>query len=157
MGVPVAAEVKRQDIFRFLAFVSPEPMSGCWLWTGALNPDGYGKFKVRGKRIGAHRWAHERFRWPIPPGLEIDHLCRQRSCVNPDHLEVVTGRENTLRGNAPAAQLARRTHCMRGHPFDEANTYRTRKGERRCRICNRERLRARRRTRKGDAARKTAR
>ena len=113
----------------------PVPESGCWLWMGPISSHGYGKI---GKSY-AHRVSYERYRGPIPSELQIDHLCRVRCCVNPDHLEVVTANENKARGVSPAAVHARKTHCIKGHPFDEHNTwYRTMKNgkkSRQCRIC----------------------
>jgi hypothetical protein len=109
----------------------------CWLWTGGLTRDGYGVFWVnRKQRRPAHRWSYEHFVGPIPEGLQIDHLCRVRRCVNPDHLEPVTNRENILRGDTFAAANGRKTHCPKGHPYEGENLYEIR-GERRCRACNR--------------------
>ncbi|MGI5247775.1 HNH endonuclease signature motif containing protein [Dactylosporangium sp. CA-139066] len=88
------------------------------------------------KKIFLHRASYQAFVGPIPPGLHIDHLCRQRSCGNPEHLEAVTPRENLVRGNAGSNQL-RKTHCPQGHPYDESNTYHGKKG-RFCRACGRE-------------------
>jgi len=82
---------------RFMKYVEPEPNSGCWLWTGGIAWDGYGNFKVPGHQRQAHRIAYELWRGPIPDGLQLDHLCSVRSCVNPAHLEAVTGRTNVLR------------------------------------------------------------
>ena len=106
----------------------------CWIWTLRRNGHGYGLAEP--KRL-AHRLYYEHYVGPIPKGLTIDHLCRVRNCVNPDHMEPVTQSENCRRGN-----LARppRTHCINGHPLDEANTYRPPNEDRRvCRICVRER------------------
>lgn len=101
---------------RFMRFVEPEPTSGCWLWIGPLTPNGYGKFWMHGADHAAHRVAYLRWRGPILPGLEIDHRCRVTMCVNPAHLDLVTHAENQRRW------IAAKTHCKRGHPFDEKNT-----------------------------------
>lgn len=121
-------------IDRFKENYIPEPNSGCWLWIGALRPTGYGVFNEGGKRYPAHRWGYESLVGQIPKGLQIDHLCRVRSCVNPDHLEPVTQRENILRGNGIAAINARKTHCKRGHPLTAGNVYLSAK-RRQCRQC----------------------
>ena len=116
MVVAMAVNMKQ----RIWAKISPEPNSGCWLWTGGLGSNlGYGKFNHK----QAHRAAYEAFRGPIPPGLTIDHLCRTPSCVNPDHLEPVTHRENILRGRSLFAMNAKKTHCPRGHPLFGDNVY----------------------------------
>jgi hypothetical protein len=111
----------------------------CWVWTAYTSPLGYGRFsaEVAGRRtqVFAHRWAYEQQVGAIPAGLDLDHLCRVRHCVNPAHLEAVTARENVLRGGMPNGALSRRTHCGRGHPFDAANTYYRPDGGRRCRKC----------------------
>ncbi len=116
----------------------------CWEWTAAKDRYGYGKFWIDGKRKKAHRVAYELEVGEIPQGLELDHLCRNTACVRPDHLEAVTHKQNTLRGEGLSAQNARKTHCDSGHPFDDANTYVRRYGGRDCRTCNRERMRRRR-------------
>lgn len=107
---------------------------GCWPWRGYVSRDGYGRinFAAVGKPMLAHRVSYEHFIGEIPPGLSLDHLCRNRGCVNPEHLEPVTSAENTRR----AAVL--RTHCKRGHEYNEANTYSSARG-RQCRVCVRER------------------
>lgn len=101
--------------------VSPD--TGCWEWTRALD-QGYA---VLGRRRfpttqRAHRIFYMAMVGPIPDGLQLDHLCANRKCVNPDHLEAVTPRVNTLRSAAPSAINARKTHCHRGHAFDDTNT-----------------------------------
>ena len=109
---------------QFWSKVSPEPNSGCWLWTGASDPLGYGRINVKARLQLAHRVSYILFRGPIPDGLQLDHLCRIPCCVNPDHLEPVTPRENIMRGVGPAntrKRLLARTHCKRGHPFAGEN------------------------------------
>lgn len=127
---------------RFWAKVDKGGPNGCWVWTGAVRTTGYGGINigiVNGKRdrvAQAHRVAYELVIGPITEGLELDHLCRNRLCVNPAHLEPVTHRENGLRGSGPVGTNSRKTHCKRGHPFDEANTYLTKQGARYCRACH---------------------
>ena len=106
----------------------------CWLWTAAKS-GGYGHFWPAGRMIPAHRWAYEFCVGPIPEGLEIDHLCRVRACVNPSHLEPVSPTVNKLRGFGLPAKNARKTHCPQGHPYSGENlillgTWRY------CRICS---------------------
>ncbi len=107
----------------------------CWLWTAGKSANGYGKFKAGPKQVSAHRYAYEQCIGPIPSGLQIDHLCRVRHCVNPVHLEPVTCRENIHRGISFSAQNAVKTHCPRGHEYTEDNIYRGTKGDRRCKTC----------------------
>ena len=119
-------------------FWSKVDMDGdCWLWTAGRDTGGYSSFSVKGRRLYGHRFAYEALVGPIPDGLEIDHLCRVRHCVNPGHMEPVTSRENTLRGIAPAARNARKTHCKRGHEFTPENTHMRPNGHRQCRACRR--------------------
>jgi HNH endonuclease len=107
---------------------------GCWNFLGAL-VCGYGSFRLGSRKVKAHRYAYELWgAGSVPPGLTIDHLCRNRACVNPAHLEAVSMRDNILRGTAPPALLAAATACPNGHPYTEANTERYR-GKRRCRTC----------------------
>lgn len=115
--------------------------SGCWRWLGKLNTGGYGRFGVCGVIMQAHRFSYELHKGPIPPGLQIDHLCRNRYCVNPEHLEAVSQRENLLRGKTVPAEHAAKTHCPSGHPYDVANTYIAPTGERHCRECRKLTLR----------------
>lgn len=121
---------------RFWEKVKRDPDSGCWLWTGATGR-GYGLFQLKGKLVIAHRFAYQRLRGAVPEELQLDHLCRNRACCNPDHLEPVTCRENLLRSPiTQAGKNARKTHCDNGHEFTKENTYRW-KGHRQCRECNR--------------------
>jgi hypothetical protein len=114
----------------------------CWQWTAALNSAGYGKFSVGSKQqLLAHRYAYELMVGPIPEGLELDHLCRVRRCVNPAHLEPVTTRENVMRG------YARKTHCVHGHEYTPENTRLVHRANRPgpfrlCLACRRQRDRA---------------
>ena len=112
----------------------------CWLWTSAHDKDGYGAFWGNDRFGRAHRFAYETYVGPIPEGLEIDHLCRNRACQNWAHMEPVTCQVNLLRGIGPSAVNAAKTHCPQGHPYDELNTIVVRTG-RQCRACNVERKR----------------
>lgn len=100
------------------------PSSGCWEWGGALDQHGYGTFRSRGVGYKAHRAVYALLVEPPDPTLDLDHLCRNRKCVNPAHLEPVSRRENVLRGNTIAAMHAAKTHCIHGHEFTPENTYR---------------------------------
>ncbi|MCX4987146.1 HNH endonuclease signature motif containing protein [Streptomyces sp. NBC_00572] len=140
---------------RFAAKVDPAgPLSlyrdapgPCHLWTGGARSkrphdagehgEFYGAFKADGHTVRAHQYAYEQARGPIPAGTEVDHRCRRRNCVNPAHLEVTDHRTNTLRSSGPTAINARKVRCLRGHPFDAANTYVRPNGARACRACRR--------------------
>ena len=104
--------------------------NGCWDWVGGVTT-GYGRWKD----TVAHRLVYELTRAPIPAGLTLDHLCRNRRCVNPDLLEPVTMRVNNLRGNGYSGRNARKTHCPQGHPLSGTNLYLNPRNQRRCRIC----------------------
>lgn len=115
----------------------------CWEWTGIRNRGGYGLYVLSGptrprKARMAHRVAYEALVGPIPEGLDLDHLCRNRGCVRPDHVEPVSHRVNTLRGNTLTAINAAKTHCKRDHEFTPENTYRHKDGRRECWTCKRE-------------------
>jgi len=110
--------------------------NGCWLWTGCLaHPQGYGRLEINGEAIYAHRFIYEQLRGPIPLDKEIDHRCRNRACVNPWHMDIVTTGENTRRG----VESRMRGFCKRGHPRNPENTYIQKDGHTRaCRACHRE-------------------
>lgn len=116
----------------------------CWVWLGGKDSHGYGVFSIRlnGKShsVGAHKFSYELLVNKVPKGMELDHLCRNRGCVNPAHMEVVTARTNTLRGNGITAYWSRQTHCLHGHKYTTENTYITTKkpNARFCRTCRRE-------------------
>lgn len=118
---------------RFWAKIDKNGPNGCWMWKGTLDKDSYGMFGR--DSLKAHRITYEWLLGPIHVGLEIDHLCRIPGCVNPNHLEAVPHRINVLRGNNRAAQNAKRTHCIRGHPFDLFNTRFRQTGGRGCKAC----------------------
>lgn len=113
--------------------------NGCWIWNARIEPNGYGRFGYQGRMCWAHRISYELFKGEIPAGLDLDHLCRNRACVNPDHLEPVTRLENASRGIAGQVNRDRmlsKTHCPQGHPYSGDNLYITPKeGYRQCRIC----------------------
>ena len=152
-GIPIRGST--QYIETFWSYVK-EHSSGCWLWTGAKIEEGYGEFGARGNTyVLAHMFSWELANaLPSPTSrtkskdLEFDHLCRNRSCVNPSHLEIVKRRINNLRGYSAAAMNARKTHCPKAHPLSGENLMLSGKyRDRKCRICNRERQSKRRKMR----------
>jgi hypothetical protein len=142
---------KGDSIARFWTKARVVPCGGCWEWTGVVSGNGYGRFDVYAgpkprdwRTLYAHRFAYELLVGPIPPGLHIDHLCRNRLCVNPTHLEPVTQAENNRRGRSPIAANLAKTHCLRGHELRGDNVRLTPGGRGRvCRTCHREKESAR--------------
>lgn len=124
------------------------PSTDCWVWTASLNSAGYGRLREHpsNKTLLAHRVSYEAFVGPIADGLVLDHLCRNRACINPVHLEAVSFKENVRRGGAV------KTHCPQGHAYDETNTGKGNGGSKRCLTCHRERQRAYGQRIKGGAA-----
>ena len=124
---------EKTRIERFHNRYIPVPESGCWLWLGSqLDERGYGKMKLNGKSILAHRYSYELHKGPIPLNLTIDHLCHVKQCVNPDHLEAVTSGENLRRSNNPNMILMRSGKCRNGHQKTHENMQPI---NRACKIC----------------------
>lgn len=120
-----------EDGVRFWRAIKPDE-KGCWLWQAGLSGNGYATFHLRDKStVNGHRWAYEYLRGPIPPDLELDHLCRVPACVNPRHLEAVTHQENMRRG-----WWAQKTHCKRGHLLSGDNLYASMLPVRFCKLCH---------------------
>lgn len=130
-------EIEVELVRRFWARVRIEP-NGCLTWTGYIH-GGYGRIRAAGRIVLTHRFAYELLVGPVPTELQLDHLCRNRACCNPEHLEIVTGKVNAERG-----AYATRTHCPAGHLLAGANllTRADRPGQRECRQCSRIRKRA---------------
>lgn len=145
-GDPLVAgsRIVGDDVARFWSYVDregplPRPDLGrCWSWTGGTSPDGYGILRIARATAYMPRFSYELEHGPMPIGTEPDHLCRNRNCVNPDHLEPVTHRENILRGESPQAINARKTHCPKGHEYTPENIRRQRNGGRLCRACQKQ-------------------
>ena len=118
----------------------PEPISGCWIWLGIPDKDGYGRFRIRKSQMPAHRVVYEFMKSPIPVGLTLDHKCRNKICVNPNHLEPVTNKINILRGVGAAAINSRKTQCLNKHRLSSDNLVKSylNKGQRVCAICFKE-------------------
>jgi hypothetical protein len=137
ISLGAGAKVKWQNYSleeRFWCRVSKQE-NGCWLWIGAKSANGYGQIAHKKTTIGAHRLSYKLHKGEIPAGLVIDHLCRNRSCVNPDHLEAVNQRTNTMRGESPSVKQHNKGFCKNGHPMTPENRDSKR---RRCRVCLRE-------------------
>ncbi len=114
--------------------------NGCWIWNGSFNNQEYSCFHIKRNgtwvKILAHRYSYELIRGPVPPGMELDHLCRDTRCINPDHLEAVTHQKNTERGEAGTyKRTTSKTYCIHGHQYSEENTYINKHGFRSCKAC----------------------
>lgn len=146
--------ITERDVERFFAKVRITGPEECWEWTAGQGTGGYGSFRLGpkpGTDIHAHRFAYTALIGQIPGGLQLDHLCRNRGCINPAHLEPVTLAENVLRGAGITAAHAAQTHCIHGHAFDEKNTRMRPSGGRDCRTCARDKRREYRAAERGDA------
>ncbi len=107
----------------------------CLLWTGGGTTDGYGQCYYQGRKYMSHKWHYEVTVGPVPEGMDLDHLCEHRRCLDPSHLKISTHQENLLRGNTVTGINKRKTECLRGHPFDEKNTRIIPGIGRKCRTC----------------------
>lgn len=121
---------------RFWEKASMSVSDGCWEWLGCKDGDGYGMFRFEGSMRRAHRWGYELLVSKVPEGLVLDHLCRNPSCVNPDHLEPVTNQENLDRGEGRRVKNGSANSCVNGHEYTADNTYTNPKGRKVCRTCS---------------------
>lgn len=137
---PIKGKTEDQRFWEKVDKSGPVPecapaLGPCWTWMAGGTAAGYGQFRARGKARYSHRWSYEKVHGPIPPGLHLDHLCRNTWCCNPTHLEAVTPEVNILRGVGVSAISAAQTHCAKGHELKPENLVSYGKG-RRCRPCN---------------------
>ena len=138
-GCSWRTRTQAQDLERLLGKIQIDTATGCWCWLGQIE-DGYGRITMQRKNWLAHRASYILHGREIPEGLEVDHLCKNTRCVNPEHLEAVPGRVNNARSSSMSASYARRTACKNGHEYT-ADSHRIdpTSGARKCRVCERER------------------
>lgn len=145
-----AAFISAPDSAALARFTAKIAVDGeCWQWTAAMHPDGYGQFAFDGRSWHAHQIAARWSGRDVPRGFEIDHLCRNRACVRPDHLDVTTHRVNVLRGRGVGVRNAEKTHCRKGHPLARPHE----NGPRRCEPCFKARFSRERRDRNAELKR----
>lgn len=133
---------KRKLYVSNLFIESRSELGPCLLWTGSVRSDGYGRLHIERVEVIAHRWYYEQLHGSLESFLQLDHLCRHKTCCNDFHLEPVTGQTNTLRGIGPSSVNAAKTHCPQGHEYDQWNTLLNCYNERVCKECRRVRRRA---------------
>jgi hypothetical protein len=130
---------RKPPIERFRKYIEVAE-NGCWNWTGHRDTKGYGSFSLpggAGHSVYAHRWSYQYFVGPVPEGMEVGHKCGNRGCVNPQHLQAMSHRENLFDSMTSARRNAEKTHCVQGHEYLEHNTIRTPEGHRACKECKR--------------------
>lgn len=131
--------ITKKDKVRFWSYVDKSTL--CWNWRGTITQYGYAQFRAGSESYRAHRLSYLWAKGIIPKGLVLDHLCRNRNCVNPEHLEAVTIKVNILRGVGFAAKNSKKTHCPEGHEYTPDNVYLDKTKRRHCKICHAERQR----------------
>lgn len=130
--------MNNKTLQRFIQKVELDIITGCWDWKSRINNHGYGVFGIKNKNYYSHRLSYEYFKEEIPKNTELDHLCKNTKCCNPEHLEAVSHKENIFRSNAPTTINHFKTHCIRGHEFTPENTLKIKGTGRNCKKCRSE-------------------